>query len=81
MSIAVFWLDADGKPQVELLAVGDLLGALKLTEAKRKEGLRHVVLSSENPDSVGQKGVSDKLPEGYDWTKRRTTALRKDQES
>lgn len=40
---------------------------------QRREGaqISHIVMSSENPDSVGQQGVNDILPEGYDWKKRR----------
>ena len=35
------------------------------------ELISFVGMVSEHPDSVGLPGVSDKLPEGYDWKKRR----------
>jgi hypothetical protein len=46
--------------------------ALKLCEDIRKTpDTSHVCLQSELPNSVGKPGVSDVLPEGYDWYKRR----------
>lgn len=75
MSIMVFWLEADGAPAKEAFAASDLLGALKFSEERRREGKRHVCISTELPGSVGQGGVSavegGKLPDGhvYDFNK------------
>ena len=49
--------------------------ALKFSETLRKarregELIDHIVMSCENPDSVGQQGVDVTGPE-YDWKKRR----------
>jgi len=49
---------------------------LKLCEALRKrakagESISHVCLTTESIDNVTAPGVSDKLPEGYDWMMRR----------
>lgn len=71
MSIIVFWLDVLGGPQAKEHTSTEMLAALKLAESLRKEGHRHVCISSELPDSVGKSGVSDVLPPGYDWKKRR----------
>jgi len=75
MSIVVYWLSA-GQPFVQHFADDELLAALALAEARRKEldadgrplnG--HVVINSELGDSVGKPGVSDKLPDDYSWSK------------
>lgn len=34
------------------------------------ERLSFITMQGEDPNSVGEQGVSDKLPEGYDWTKQ-----------
>jgi hypothetical protein len=50
----------------------DLNVAVKLCEALRNESdVCHVTMSVENPNMVGKMGVSDKLPDDYDWVKRR----------
>jgi hypothetical protein len=75
MSIVVFWLEPDGQPAREEFAANDLLTALKHSEARRREGKRHVCISTELPHSVGKGGVSavegGKLPDGhvYDFNK------------
>lgn len=61
----------------EATELSDLSDALKLTEVLRRGGFRFVTLVSENPNSVGKPGVDVTGPD-YDWTKRRTTLLRKD---
>jgi hypothetical protein len=53
----------------------EMSAALEFSESlrkRRKEGelLSFITMASEHPDSVGQLGVSDKLPEGYDWSKQ-----------
>lgn len=75
MSIVVFWLEPDGKPAHQEFPADDLLVALKHSEARRREGKRHVCISTALPDSVGQGGVNSveggKLPDGhvYDFNK------------
>lgn len=53
----------------------EMTSALKFAEGLRKDqregnGVRHVSISCENPDSVGNLGVDVTGPE-YDWKKRR----------
>lgn len=72
--IIVFWLE-DGMPMSHGFGGREQSEALKLAEVQRKrraagELISHVCLSSEHEDSVGLPGVSDKLPENYDWTKQ-----------
>lgn len=75
MSIMVFWLEPDGQPARQEFAANDLLGALKFSEERRREGRRHVSISTELPDSVGKGGVNSveggRLPDGhvYDYNK------------
>lgn len=53
--------------------IDDTLKLLESLRQRRKAGecLSFIGMVSENPDCVGEPGVSDKLPEGYDWKKRR----------
>ena len=75
MTIIVFWLEPGGEPAHHEFPSSDLLPALKYSEERRREGKRHVCLSTELPDSVGQGGVSaveqGRLPDGhvYDFNK------------
>lgn len=75
MGIVVFWLDAAAQPACQRFGEGDLLAALAFSEARRREGLRHVCLSSELADSVGAAGVQAVeggcLPDGerYEFSK------------
>jgi len=75
MSIVVYWLSPEGTPAHQEFPSSDLLPALKFSEARRREGLRHVCISTELADSVGQGGVNavegGKLPDGqvYDFNK------------
>jgi hypothetical protein len=76
MSIVVFWL-SQGQPFVQHFDDGQLLAGLSFAEGKRKEkdpqGLpvnNHVVMNSELGDCVSKPGVSDELPQGYDWSKQ-----------
>jgi hypothetical protein len=68
--------------QSESFGQNEMSAALKFMEDLRKrqhagEGIAFVTMSSENPNCVGKMGASDVEP-GYNWTKRRSTALRKD---
>lgn len=59
----------------KLFSSSELTNALQFCEElrrRRRDGapFSFIGMVSENPDSVGQPGVSDKLPEGYDWTKQ-----------
>lgn len=72
--IVVFWLE-DGAPQSHGFHSKELLASLNFAEGLRKrralgEPITHVNICTELPDSVGQPGVSDKLPHGYDWSKQ-----------
>lgn len=71
MNIAIYWLDTENKPQVEILQENELIPALNRANVLRDEGMAHVVISTNFGDSVGKRGVSDKLPDDYDWRKRR----------
>jgi hypothetical protein len=81
----VFWMERleDGKmvPRSQEFGAEDMSGGLALMEALRKSQLngaevRHITMSSENPDSVGRRGV-DVVGVGYSWTKRRHNERRK----
>lgn len=69
----IYWTSPDGAAHGE--DCQDLVQALAIAEARRKEGMRLVDLVSENPQSVGAPGVAavqdGKLPDGsaYDWSK------------
>ncbi|MET0335467.1 MAG: hypothetical protein ABW190_14440 [Rhizobacter sp.] len=75
MSIVVFWLEPGGEPARHEFPSHDLLPALKFSEERRREGKRHVCLSTELAESVGQGGVNSvedgRLPDGhvYDYNK------------
>lgn len=79
------WLEVTGEPldpnAVEALTHARLFSSLDLNDAlafaeelrmKRRAGAKYSFISlvAEDPNSVGEAGVSDKLPEGYDWTKQ-----------
>lgn len=75
----VFWMERgdDGTMVARSQEFGteDMSGGLALMQALRARQLngaevRHITMSSENPDSVGRQGV-DVVDEGYSWTKRR----------
>lgn len=75
----VFWMERDDDgtmtPRAQAFGTEDMLGGLALMEALRTrqrngEPLQHITMSSENPDSVGRRGV-DVVGVGYNWTKRR----------
>lgn len=70
-NIAIYWLDKDNSPCVEFMGETDLGLALTRANTLRNAGYRHVSISTEFGDCVGKRGVSDVLPEGYDWKKRR----------
>jgi hypothetical protein len=75
MSIVVFWMESDDRPAHRGFASSQLTDALKFCEERRREGKRHVCISSELPQSVGQGGVNSvenkRLPDGnvYDFDK------------
>jgi hypothetical protein len=77
MSIVVYHLTEDGQPAAKHFNSQQLGIALSHCETLRKQGARHVTLSSEHSDSVGKPGVTaveeGKTPDGqdYDWKKRR----------
>jgi hypothetical protein len=72
MPIVVYWLDAPGVAAHRELGDHELGAALKLAEQLRRDGKRHVSLSSELADSVGRPGVDavqdGRLPDGGAYT-------------
>lgn len=84
MPIVVYWLH-EGRAAHEEFGDHELSGALSLAELRRREGCRHVSISSELEASVGKPGVNavenGKLPsgDGYGWSKQhRGAGPRKD---
>lgn len=74
-TIVIFWLQ-DGKPMHQAFPGSDIGPSLAYAESLRKrrrdgEHITHVTTSTELVENVTLPGVSDKLPDGYDWTKRR----------
>jgi hypothetical protein len=75
MSIIVFWLESTGDAGHQAFEASQLLDALKFSEERRREGRRHVCISSELEQSVGKSGVTaveqGHLPDGhrYDFDK------------
>jgi hypothetical protein len=75
MSIVVFWLEPEGAAAHHEFPADALLAALKFSEERRREGKRHVSISTELPGSVGKTGVNavegGRLPDGhvYDYNK------------
>jgi len=74
----IYWtLHVEGQQQAhskEFLTT-EMGEALKFSEDLRKkrrngEQINHIVMSSENPNSVGEQGVADVGPD-YSWKKRR----------
>lgn len=57
MSIVVFRLQPDGTPRHAAFAPSELLSALKFSEARRREGLQHVCVSTEFSERVGSSGT------------------------
>ena len=81
----VFWMESaeDGKmvPRSQEFGADDMSGGLAFMEALRTSQMngaqvRHITMSSENPDSIGRRGV-DVVGVGYGWTKRRHNERRK----
>lgn len=77
--IVIFWME-NGEPMARTLSQSQLGEALAFAESLRKcrtagENIAFVCISSELEASVGQPGVSDKLPEGYDWTKQNRAGM------
>lgn len=78
MSIVVFWIargERTDEAEFRQFEDTELGAALSWCEVKRKDGARHVTLSSELSNMVGHAGVDTvadgKTPDGqtYDWSK------------
>jgi len=80
LGIVVYWLEAQDEgeaPQPVCRAFGskDLTQALAWAEDRRRQGHRHVSISTELDDHVGQPGVAavegGRTPDGhaYEWSK------------
>lgn len=68
----IYWTECDDANKLDFI---DISLALKFTEELRKRQrdgdiINHIVMSCENPDSVGKQGV-DVVGPDYNWTKRR----------
>lgn len=74
----VYWTaieDDQPTPNSKGFPTTELVAAIKFAEtlrARRRAGekLAFIVMASEHPDCVGEQGVSDILPDGYDWSKQ-----------
>lgn len=81
----VYWSEVDASgatPMSQDFEKGQLNEVLSFMEGLRKRQredgtVAFVAMASENPDCVTKLGVDVTGPD-YNWTKRRTTALRKD---
>jgi hypothetical protein len=81
----IYWTQNDKgvlEPKNELFGSEDMRGAMTFMEDLRKrqhagEPLGFIGMVSENPNCVGKMGV-DVTGSDYNWTKRRSTVLRKD---
>lgn len=78
MSIVVYWLEGEGEaalPVCEFFAGNELTQALAWAEDRRRQGHRHVSISTELEGSVGRPGVAavegGRTPggEAYEWSK------------
>lgn len=71
----VYYTGSDNKPYAN--EFNDMGDALKHTQYLREADMRYVVMSAENPNSVGKPGVDSVidgvLPDGniYEWKMRR----------
>jgi len=67
----VYWMTNYGNPACRLFEMTEMSQALKyMDELRSTPGYQFVGMVSQNPQSVGKAGVSDKLPEDYSWTKQ-----------
>lgn len=77
--LMVYWVEIDGSvktPKCEEFEMSAMARALQFTEELRGrqrsgEAIGHIVISAENPDSVGLAGVADPGAD-YNWKKHRT---------
>lgn len=78
----VYWLHNNAS-QHQHFDMDKMLDALTFMESLRNtEGNEFVGMVSQNPNSVGKSGVSDKLPSDYSWSKQhRAGGKSKDDES
>ncbi|MBV8033443.1 MAG: hypothetical protein JOY88_00060 [Pelomonas sp.] len=78
MGIVVYWLEGQGEaaePVCQCFGSAELTQALACAEDRRRQGHRHVSISTELEDHVGQPGVAavegGRTPDGeaYEWSK------------
>ena len=78
MGIVVYWLEGesdDATPVCEFFGSHELTQALACAEDRRRQGRRHVSISTELEGSVGRPGVTavehGRTPDGeaYEWSK------------
>jgi hypothetical protein len=78
VGIVVYWLEGEAEgalPVCEFFGSSELMQALALAEDRRRQGHRHVSISTELDDVVGRPGVAavegGRTPDGqtYEWSK------------
>lgn len=78
LGIVVYWLEGEGEdvlPVCQCFGSTELTQALAWAEDRRRQGHRHVSISTELEGSVGRPGVSavegGRTPDGevYEWSK------------
>ena len=76
MGIVVYWLEGEeAAPACQSFGSAELTQALACAEDRRRQGHRHVSISTELDDHVGRAGVEavegGKTPDGeaYEWSK------------
>ena len=78
LGIVVYWLEGEGdaaQPVCEFFGSTALTEALACAEQQRRQGARHVSISTELDESVGRPGVAavegGRTPDGeaYEWSK------------
>jgi hypothetical protein len=66
----VFWI-YEGMPKNQHFPMEQMSLALNFMEMLRADSkFTFITFVSQNPQSVGKPGVSDKLPEDYSWSKQ-----------
>jgi hypothetical protein len=78
VGIVVYWLEGDGEaalPVCEFFASTELTQALAWAEDRRRQGHRHVSISTALEEHIGRPGVAavegGRTPDGeaYEWSK------------
>ena len=66
----VFWM-YEGTPKNQHFPMGQMTFVLNFMETLRADSrFSFITFVSQNPHLIGKPGVSDKLPDGYSWSKQ-----------